>query len=326
MGYVLPGWVDEILDFIGISWPNVDEDDYREMADAMREFADSFEGHGGDAHQTVNRILASSQGWAVDSLQEYWGKVKGSHLDEIPNLARLFANACDVVADIIFGMKTKAEIELGAMAASIGLSIGLAVVTGGLSALVGAAETAAMRQLIRRIIKEAEEEIVDRLLAEVTEPITGKLEQLTEDVIFEVVNDAIQLPAGDGSGGGQGGGGKHGGMTLDSAHGGGGHGGGGGGKMRIDTVEFDNGADKLARHGEDMGSSGASALGRTKNAFGRARGRDPFTQAFDGVLHGAINGTEKALKKVARHLSHAIDRGGLKIPTESIIFHGRNPF
>ncbi|SDM98469.1 hypothetical protein SAMN04487981_103160 [Streptomyces sp. cf386] len=36
MGYVLPGWLDEILDFIGINWPNVDEDDYREMADAMR--------------------------------------------------------------------------------------------------------------------------------------------------------------------------------------------------------------------------------------------------------------------------------------------------
>jgi RHS repeat-associated protein len=311
MGYVLPGWMDEILDFIGINWPNVDEDDYREMADAMREFADGFEGHGAQAHQSVSRILASSEGWAVDSLQEYWGKVKGSHLDEIPELARLFANACDVVADIIFGMKTKAEIELGAMAASIGLSIGLAVVTGGLSALVGAAETAAMRQLIRRIIKEAEEEIVDRLLAEVTEPITGKLEKMTEDMIFDVVNDAISLPTGGGSGGDGSHGGGKGGMTLDSAHGhGGGHGGGGGGgKMRIDTAEFDNGADKLSRHGEDMGSSGSSALGRTKNAFGRARGRDPFTQAFDGVLHGAINGVDKALKKVVRHLSHAVPNG-----------------
>jgi hypothetical protein len=24
LGYVLPGWLDEILDFIGINWPNVD--------------------------------------------------------------------------------------------------------------------------------------------------------------------------------------------------------------------------------------------------------------------------------------------------------------
>jgi hypothetical protein len=35
------GAADEILDFIGINWPNVEEDDYREMADAMCELADA---------------------------------------------------------------------------------------------------------------------------------------------------------------------------------------------------------------------------------------------------------------------------------------------
>lgn len=185
MGYVLPGWMDEILDFIGINWPNVDEDDYREMADAMREFADQFEGHGAEAHAAVSRILASSEGAAVDALQEHWDLVKSGHLEKVPDIARLFSDACDVVADIIFGMKTKAEIELGAMAASIGVSLGLAVVTGGLSAIVGAAETAAMRQLIKRIIDEAADQIVDELLARVTEPITGRLEQMVEDTVLD---------------------------------------------------------------------------------------------------------------------------------------------
>lgn len=83
MGYVLPGWLDEILDFIGINWPNVDEDDYREMADAMRELADAFDEHAGDAHGAVNRLLSSSEGWAVEALQEHWGKVKTSHLEQL---------------------------------------------------------------------------------------------------------------------------------------------------------------------------------------------------------------------------------------------------
>ncbi|NLU71303.1 type IV secretion protein Rhs [Streptomyces sp. HNM0575] len=324
MGYVLPGWLDEILDFIGINWPNVDEDDYREMADAMREFAEKFEGHGGEAHAAVNRILASSEGYAVDALKEHWGKVKGSHLDKVPEVSRLFATACDVVADIVYGMKVKAEIELGAMAASIGISIGLSVVTGGLSALIGAAETAAMRELIRRIIKEAEEEIVSRLMAEVTEPVTGKLEKMTEDMILDLADDAIHLPPGEGGGGGDaggdagGGGGGHGGggkgaMNLASADGpsgGGGTGGtGGGGRMRIDPDEFDDGAEKLSRHGSDLHTNSLAPLGRAKGAFGRARGRDPFTQAFDGVLHGAINGTEKALKKVAKHVGEGVPGG-----------------
>ncbi|MFJ9011456.1 hypothetical protein [Streptomyces canus] len=41
--------MDEMLDFTRICWPNVDEDDCRESADAMREFAEQFEGHGAEA-------------------------------------------------------------------------------------------------------------------------------------------------------------------------------------------------------------------------------------------------------------------------------------
>ncbi|MFF1723942.1 hypothetical protein [Streptomyces sviceus] len=42
--------MDKILDLTGINWPSLDEDDCREMADAMREFAKQFEVHGAEAH------------------------------------------------------------------------------------------------------------------------------------------------------------------------------------------------------------------------------------------------------------------------------------
>lgn len=45
------------------------------------------------------------------------------------DVMREFADARDVPADIIFGMKTKAEVELGVTATSVGISAGLAVVT-----------------------------------------------------------------------------------------------------------------------------------------------------------------------------------------------------
>lgn len=93
MGYTIPGWLDQVLDYVGIHFPNVDEDDYRHMATAMREFADKFEGHGADAHKAVEQILASSKGWAVHSMQTHWNQVKAGHLDKIPELARLFADA-----------------------------------------------------------------------------------------------------------------------------------------------------------------------------------------------------------------------------------------
>ncbi|MGD9482220.1 hypothetical protein WDH52_02995 [Streptomyces sp. TRM70308] len=38
MGYVLPDGADAMLDLIGVGWPNVDEDDYRDMANDLRDF------------------------------------------------------------------------------------------------------------------------------------------------------------------------------------------------------------------------------------------------------------------------------------------------
>ncbi|MDC0765485.1 RHS repeat-associated core domain-containing protein [Streptomyces sp. HD] len=321
MGYVLPSWLDEILDFIGINWPNVDEDDYREMADAMRELADAFDDHAGEAVGAVNRLLSSSEGWAVDALQEHWDKVKSSHLEQLPEVARLFADAMDVVADVIYGMKIKAEVELGAMAASVGISIGLAFVTGGLSALIGAAEITAMREVVRRLIKEAADQIVDQVMAMVTEPVAAKLEKMIEDVVLDLASSAISPAHGAGGGGGGGHGKGSTGMQLNSAGGsagggpsggggagGGGGGGGGAGRMRIDHAEYDRAAGDLGRMSESSLTRLSGSLDRAHNANNRTRGKDPFTQGIDAVVDGATKGMKKAVHRIVKHTGETIPK------------------
>jgi RHS repeat-associated protein len=315
MGYTLPGWLDEILDFIGINFPNVDEDDYREMATAMRDFADTFEGHGAGAHKAVAAMLASSEGWAAEAIEKHWDKVKTGHLDKVPELARLFADACDVVADIIFGMKTKAEAELAVMAGSVGLSLGLAAFTGGLSALLGAAEITAMRQLVKRIVDEAADRIVEELVARVTEPVNAKLEAMIEDAVLDLAEGAFSMPA-DGGGGGHGPG--HGGMQLASAGGGvgGGERGGPHKETRVDHFGLEDGSRKVSLHGGDLKLNASDPLGRAKTAFGRTKGKDPFTEVFESVLHGALDGSEKALGKITKHVTETLPdrvRAGSKL-------------
>ncbi|ELS58533.1 RHS repeat-associated core domain-containing protein [Streptomyces viridochromogenes] len=309
MGYVLPGWLDEILDFIGINWPNVDEDDYREMADAMRELADAFDEHAGEAHGAVNRLLSSSEGWAVEALQEHWGKVKSSHLEQLPEVARLFADAMDVVADVIYGMKVKAEVELGVMAASVGVSIGLAFVTGGLSALIGAAEIAAMREVVRRIIKEAADQIVDQVMAMVTEPVAAKLEKMVTDAVLDLAAGAISPADGSGGGGGKGAAA----MQLNSADGSAGGGpagpaGGGAGRMRIDHGEYDKAAGHLGRLSESSLTRLSGSLDRASGANSRTRGKDPFTQGIDSVVDGATKGMKKAVERIIKHTGETIPK------------------
>ncbi|WP_405618797.1 nucleic acid/nucleotide deaminase domain-containing protein [Streptomyces sp. NBC_00076] len=293
MGLVLPSIIDEALDLIGVNWPNVDEDDYFEMATSMRDFAEKFEGHGGDADKAVTRILGSSEGWAVESMQKHWSHVKTGHLEKIPEVARLFADACDGVGQIIRGMKVKAGVELAVLAGTIVAELAAAPVTLGISAAVAAGEIALMRTIVKRLIDEAVDQIVDALVAKVTEPVTGKLQELVSDMVLDLAEGAFN--PGDNPGG----------MKLASAGDDGGSG-GGGKKTVIDHVEFEDGAGKVSGHGSEMGSQSGIHLGKSKNSFGKTKGKDSFTQAFDSILEGAIDGMEKAAKKATDHVTHTI--------------------
>ncbi|MDX2967523.1 type IV secretion protein Rhs, partial [Streptomyces acidiscabies] len=152
---------------------------------------------------------------------------------------------------------------------------------------------------------EAVDRIVDEVIAKVTEPVNAKLEAMVEDMVLDLAEGAFSMPDSAGGSGGKGG---HGGMQIASAGGGGGGTGGGGAEKvtRIDHTEFEGGAGKVAWHGGELRVAASSPLGRARGAFGRSKGRDPFTQAFDSVLHGGLKGTEKALDKVAKHITETI--------------------
>ncbi|MFE7570990.1 hypothetical protein ACFU76_29190 [Streptomyces sp. NPDC057539] len=47
-----------MLDVVGVGWPNVDEDAYRDMADVLREFAEDADDDGHTAHGQIQRLTA----------------------------------------------------------------------------------------------------------------------------------------------------------------------------------------------------------------------------------------------------------------------------
>ncbi|OEU87292.1 hypothetical protein DB35_28025 [Streptomyces abyssalis] len=304
MGYTLPEWADEVLDYIGISFPNVDEDDYREMATGLREFADDIEDHGAEAHRAIQRLLSSGEGAAADALEAHWGKVKTKHLQDVADVSRTFADAMDVIAGLIEGMKRKAEIELGVMAAAVGISLAAAVFTGGLSALGGAAASAACREAIRRAIKEASEAIVEELVAKLTEPVVAKLESKAADLLVELGSEALGLPGGDGPPKGKDA------TQLNSAPGSAGFGSGPGktGKVKVDHDEHDTAATSLAGLGSKMDSGALSKLDRADSSHGRVRGKDAFTAPFDALIDSGVKAAKKAGPALRDHISDGMTR------------------
>ncbi|MEU9615158.1 hypothetical protein AB0D56_26960 [Streptomyces sp. NPDC048209] len=70
-----------MLDVIGVGWPNVDEDAYRDMADALWEFADDADDDAYAAYQYIQKLLATGQSESLTALDRHWSKVQGKHKD-----------------------------------------------------------------------------------------------------------------------------------------------------------------------------------------------------------------------------------------------------
>jgi hypothetical protein len=338
VGVVLPSELDAALDLIGISWPNVDEDDYRDMAQAMREFADDIDDGAADAHAAISDLIGTNEGLAIQALEKHWDVVKGTHLTNLAEAGRMAATALDGVAVLIEGAKLAAIVQLGILAAEIAAALAAAPLTFGLSTLGGIAGTQVTRVAVKRIFEEVCEEVVSRVMDVAMGPVYQALGNMAGDLVVQIGGNALgtqhgvdlgqtarsgQEGFGEGvdaakSGGMQlasAGGGSGGSMQLAGADGGGGSGssggGGGGGQFSMDLESYDRAGTQLKGAGGKIRDGAGSKLSRAKSTHGRTKGKDAIADAANAMLDQVIDGIEKGVKRSAAHLDENMT-GGLK--------------
>ncbi|MEX2972531.1 DUF6531 domain-containing protein [Streptomyces sp. C184] len=343
MGVVLPGWADELLDLIGISWPNVDEDDYREMATAMREFADDIDEGANEAHTAIQSLVGSAGGsLAMEALNAHWGKINGQHLKGLADCGRMAATAMDGVAILIEGAKIAALVQLGILAAEVIAAQAAAPFTLGLSEVGALGATQATRMIVKRLFKEVCQQVVEQVISIALTPVEEALGAMVGDLVVQLganalgVQDGVDLghaakagkegfnqgvndakgaakSAADNpmellSAGGRRGGG--GGLGGGGTHGGGGgSSSGGGGGFSFDKDEHDRAVTSLESAGGTFRNKAGGKIGRAKSHHGRTRGKDFIADAANTMLDKVIEGIEDGVKKTAKHLDDNMTRG-----------------
>ncbi|MFB7630090.1 nucleic acid/nucleotide deaminase domain-containing protein [Streptomyces sp. NPDC056149] len=347
MGVVLPGWADEVLDLIGVSWPNVDEDDYREMANAMREFADDIEDGANQAHTAIQGLVGSAGGSiAVEALNSHWGTINDKHLKGLAECGRLAGTAMDGVATLIEGAKIAALVQLGILAAEVIAAQAAAPFTFGLSEAGAIAATQATRAIVKRLIKEVCEQIAQQVVSMALTPVEEALGAMVGDLVVQLGANALGgqkgvdlgrtaeagkdaaksaasgqmelLSTGGGHGGGsRGGSSGHGGSSGtggSSGHGGssgGGGGSGGSGGFTHDPEAHSRVATSLESAGSSFRDNAGGKIRRAKSHQGRTRGKDVIANTANPMLDKVISGIEDGTKKVAKHLGEDMS-GGVK--------------
>ncbi|WP_344344175.1 RHS repeat-associated core domain-containing protein [Kitasatospora putterlickiae] len=313
---VLPDWADKLLDLIGVSWPNVDEDDYRRMADAMRAFADDVEDGTATAHQGIQALVASSGGSrATAALDAHWGMVRGEHLKSLAECGRLAATALDGVAVVIEGAKAAALVQLDILAVEVAAAQAAAPFTLGLSELGALGAAGATRAVLRRLFKEAARYAAEQVVGMALAPVEQALGAMAGDLVVQLGENAVGSRQGidlgqtarvGRSGQDAGGEGTEGQLTLASAGGGGA---GAGGSFTFDPGEYDRAAVSLTSAGGVFRDRAGGRITSARSHHGRTRGKDAIADAANAVLDKVINGIETGLKKTAGHLDQSMTRG-----------------
>ncbi|MDH2389362.1 nucleic acid/nucleotide deaminase domain-containing protein [Streptomyces sp. HNM0663] len=182
MGKQLPDELVEVMDLIGIQWPQIDEDDVRDSAKDYRKLAEGLRDAIADGNRACSHIVAGkSKGKTVDAIDRRWGKLTTKDITQFAKGLDDLGDALDDCAVLIEGCKAVCVAELTATAATATAGIVGMFFTAGLSALLSAAAVTACRIAVQEAIDYAIDQIGDIVTEKIENRILAKIEDVFTD-------------------------------------------------------------------------------------------------------------------------------------------------
>lgn len=148
MAMMLPGWLEEALQFAGYAWPSTNEDVMRAWAGELVALSDRATSHADQVDGAVAYVGGTNTGPGTDSFVGYMrGDSNLAALRDFATATTLLGQACEVGAGIVVTLKNYVIAQLVILAAAIAAAVG----SGGLAS--GAVVLA--REVARRLVDAA---------------------------------------------------------------------------------------------------------------------------------------------------------------------------
>ncbi|MFE6687579.1 WXG100 family type VII secretion target [Streptomyces sp. NPDC057743] len=202
MALELPDAVVSFLDFIGVHWPNVNEDKVREFAEHVREFSNNLQQSHQDASSLVEQLSEVYQGQSYEALMSKWSQMSSSHMQELVTACNTVATALDAAAGVIVGMKVAAIAELVALAISFVADQAAAAVTFGIAEAAEAGIIAAARKATSYLEQQLEQYVIGEVIEAAITPLVEVVGKAVSGLVYEGTAKALGVPAGGGGAGG----------------------------------------------------------------------------------------------------------------------------
>src|SRR3954451_7139422 len=179
MGLELPSELTEPLGWIGLIWPQADEEKLFEAGQTWLSFGATLRGQAQTTNDAAAQVWSANQGDAADAFQTWWNADKGPgpNLADNAAAAELVGAALLVMAGITLALKVTFIAQLITLAIEVAQAIASAFATFGATT----AEIPGFIALTRTICREA----VDKVISIVEREIAKLLEQAAK--LFEKV-------------------------------------------------------------------------------------------------------------------------------------------
>jgi len=197
----LPNELVWVLGAIGVTWPNIDEDQLRHAGDEFRKLSGELSDHKAGAMNEIEQMLHLNSSESLKVFQALWEKVVKGHLSDLEEGLNILAGAMDTCAVIVEGMKIAAIAELAAFAVETAADVAAAVATAGIAAAGEVAIEIATQEIVKGIIQQAidqvEFQIKQALLAPVVDTLISAGLNLGEQLLGNAlgVNQGVDLSA-----------------------------------------------------------------------------------------------------------------------------------
>lgn len=188
MGMMLPDELIWIMDKLGFTWPDVDEDEVQRGADILRQFRDDVEATVLAVDQKINLELAGAmRGQAGPAYVTAWNTNRSQNVEQLINLLGPIPTGMDLFAGVVVGLKVKCIAEVTITLAQLLPLLAAGPFGAGGAALLIIAKKKALEFVTNVAVEEAMEAILPMVIDPIAEQLPAVMNAIVNAPLVESV-------------------------------------------------------------------------------------------------------------------------------------------
>jgi hypothetical protein len=165
MSIQLPAWLTQAAAWVGLTWPEADEDKLTGAGHAWLTYSLTLSGQAQQVATAAGAVAGGNSGEAIDAFRQWIDSSDGpkTHLTDASTAAGLIGNSLLIMAGIVVALKLAFIAQLAALAIAVGQAVMTAGTTGTVVPAVIAMARAAIRALISKAVQQIQTQVAQLL-------------------------------------------------------------------------------------------------------------------------------------------------------------------